>query len=217
MVSTGRRDRMKLERLDEPTRLLVGLAAALATGSEPSIEAHCRGCAGRGVPPVWVEELILQSVLISGWPRALTMARLWRQAGGESSAPPEQDEGSDYRRHPEWQARGEQVCRAVYGDTYAALRRNIHALHPALDAGMIVEGYGRILGRPGLDLARRELCIVAQIAVQGARRQLRSHLKGALHAGAGAAAVTETLELVRPLLDPDEWAAVTSLWERVRA
>jgi len=216
---------MKLERLDHPARALVGLAAAIAAGSEAPIEACCRECAGTLVPPVWVEELLLQSVLICGWPRALTAARIWRHGGtggrgggaGWGAPAPERDEdGSDYHRHAEWQARGEQVCKAVYGDTYPALRRNIHGLHPALDSGMIMEGYGRILGRPGLDLARRELCIVAQIAVQGARRQLRSHLKGALNVGASAAAVTETLELVHPLLDPAEWTAVTLLWERVR-
>ena len=54
-------------------------------------------------------------------------------------------------------ARGEATCAAVYGPFYERLRLNIRALHPALDAWMIVEGYGKVLGRPGLDLARREL------------------------------------------------------------
>ena len=125
------------------------------------------------------------------------------------------ENGSDYGRVAEWKARGESVCQAVYGDKYAALRRNIHALHPDLETGMIVEGYGRILGRPGLDLARRELAVVAQIAVLGARRQLRSHLRGALNAGASGAAVRETLEMVRPLVTEAEWGALLELWERV--
>ena len=38
---------------------------------------------------------------------------------------------------------------------------NIKALHPALDTWMIVDGYGKVLGRPQLDLARRELCVIA--------------------------------------------------------
>lgn len=218
--SRDRQSRMKLERLDEPTRALVALAAAIAIGNEPDLEAHCTDCVGPGVPPLWVDELLLQSVLILGWPRALTAARIWRHAedtGGRGGAVRiEGEDGSDYGRFAEWRERGERVCAEVYGDTYLALRRNIRHLHPDLEAGMIVEGYGRILGRPGLDQARRELCSVAQIAVLGARRQLRAHLTGALNVGASSRAVQESLEVVRPLLDPEEWKAVTVVWERAQ-
>jgi len=205
-----------LDRLDEPTGALMALAAAIATGDEPSIEREVQRCSRTGVPPLWVDELILQTVLICGWPRALVAARVWREGGGTPRGPaPGAEDGSDYARHREWMARGEQVCRQVYGDTYAALRRNIRHLHPDLESSMIVEGYGRVLGRPGLDLARRELCSVAQIAVLGARRQLRSHLKGALNAGATPEVIGRTLELVRQQLSPGEWTAVRELWERV--
>jgi alkylhydroperoxidase/carboxymuconolactone decarboxylase family protein YurZ len=52
----------------------------------------------------------------------------------------------------------------VYGGMYERLRANVRELHPSLDAWMIVEGYGKVLSRPGLDLARRELCIVSACA-----------------------------------------------------
>ena len=61
---------------------------------------------------------------------------------------------------------------------------------------MIVEGYGKVLSRPALDLARRELCIVAACAASRQERQLHSHLHGALHAGASKAAITDTLGAV---------------------
>ena len=203
-----------MERLDRPTRELVALAAAIATGDERGIEQQALVAKEHGVSRRWVDELLLQSVLICGWPRALTGARVCRQAGFLFD--PAGEDATDYARHAEWKARGESTCRTVYGATYEALRRNIHALHPAIEAAMIVEGYGRILGRPDLDLARRELCTIAQIAVQFARRQLRSHLKGALNAGASGGVVTEVLELVRPMLPPEEWDETLLLWERVR-
>ncbi|MGQ0701977.1 MAG: carboxymuconolactone decarboxylase family protein [Gemmatimonadales bacterium] len=206
---------MTLKPLDAPTRAWVAFAAALAKGSEPLIEERASQCSRSRVPLIWMDELLLQSVLICGWPRALTAARIWRQTGA-GAVPQEAENGSDYGRVTAWRARGESVCRTVYGEKYAALRRNIHALHPDLEAGMIGEGYGRILGRPGLDLARRELAVVAQIAVLGARRQLRSHFRGALNAGATAAAVRETLEVVRPLITTEEWNAILGLWERVQ-
>ena len=104
----------------------------------------------------------------------------------------------------------------VYGSNFERLRANIQVLHPALDAWMVTEGYGRTLSRPGLDLARRELAIVAQVAVQGAERQLHSHLRGALNAGVTPEVLEETLEIVRPLLGPRERALLASLWDRMR-
>lgn len=214
MVGPGRGRGVSLERLDQRTRELVALAAAIAIGEETATLRSAGAALTHGVSPVWVDELLLQSILICGWPRALTGARLCRQAGFHPD--PAAEDATDYSRHAEWKARGEITCRAIYGGTYDALRRNIHMLHPAIEAAMIVEGYGRILGRPGLDLARRELCTIAQIGVQYARRQLRSHLQGALNAGASVQAVTEVLELIRPQLPPKEWEETWVLWERVR-
>ena len=99
---------------------------------------------------------------------------------------------------------------------YDRLRVNIRELHPALDAWMIVEGYGKVLSRPGLDLKRRELCIVAACAVLGQERQLHSHLHGALNAGATTAEVDETLAAVEDMLDSGARERVAHLWARVR-
>ena len=204
-----------LDQLDRPTLALVVLSAAIATGREPLVEERCRSCLEAAVPPLWVDELLLQSLLMVGWPRALTAAAVWRRVGPSEPAPGE--DGTDYARIPEWRARGESVCRMVYGDSYERLRENMRAMHPALDAWMVAEGYGRTLGRPGLDLARRELCVVVQVAVQGAERQLHSHLKGARNAGASHRAITEALEAVRPLLGAPEVELAWSLWNRINA
>jgi 4-carboxymuconolactone decarboxylase len=100
---------------------------------------------------------------------------------------------------------------------YDRLRVNIRELHPALDVWMIVEGYGKVLSRPGLDLKRRELCVVAVCAALGQERQLHSHLHGALNAGATPAEVDETLGMVEEMLDPAAKERVAHLWSRVRA
>ncbi len=205
---------MSLETLDGPTRALVSLAAAIATGGEPSVELECRHCLDAAVPAAWVDELLLQSVLMIGWPRALTGAAVWRRVGAPYPEPGE--DGTDYGRAAEWRTRGDAVCRIIYGASDQRLRDNVLALHPALHAWMVTEGYGRTLGRAGLDLARRELCVVAQVAVQGAERQLHSHLRGALNAGASPGVITQALEAVRPLLGAREAEQAASLWERIR-
>jgi len=205
---------LSLQQLDSPTRGLLELAAAIALGDEAGLERACHGCLAAAVPALWTEELLLQSVLTVGWPRALVAFAAWRKAAGPIRDPGE--DGSNYGQVGEWETRGKAVCADVYGKNYERLRENVRALHPSLDAWMVTEGYGKTLGRPGLDLARRELGTVVQVAIQGAERQLHSHLRGALNAGAAPRAVSEALELVMPYLGARERAVADSLWKRVQ-
>lgn len=201
------------ESLDPPTRALVALAAAIATGQDALVAERVRRAMAADVPPVWVDELLLQSVLMTGWPRALNAAAVWRRESGRAA--PATD-GSLLEGPADWRPRGEATCATVYGPNYSRLRENVRILHPALDAWMVTDGYGRILSRPGLDLARRELCVIAQTAVQGADRQLHSHLRGALHAGASAALVEDTLAVVAEDLPAPLAEQAGRTWARVR-
>jgi len=205
---------MSLQQLDPATRALLELAIAIALGEESRLEPACRACLVAGIPEIWAEELLLQSVLTVGWPRALVAFAAWRKTAGPIQESGE--DGSDYGRAPEWENRGEAVCSEVYGKNYERLRENVRALHPSLDSWMVIEGYGKTLGRPGLDLARRELGTVVQVAIQGAERQLHSHLRGALNAGASPRALSEALELVAPSLGVREKEIAGSLWKRVQ-
>ncbi len=207
----------KLRALDDATRGLVELAVANAADGEMALrDAMARAVAAR-IDPVWVEELILQSHLFSGFPRALNAAREWRRASGRHAPNGDPDADPAPARVRAWYARGESTCATVYGDTYERLRANIRALHPALDAWMIVDGYGKVLGRPQLDLRRRELCIVAVCAVGEQDRQLHAHLRGALNAGASADEISDVLDIVAPRLRDETNRRFRLLWDRVRA
>lgn len=201
-----------LTALDGETAALVYLAAMLAGGSE----ADVRGALTRAVQdirPAWVEEVILQTYLFAGFPRALNGAREWRRISGREAPSPDTHaiDGPTDRL-----AQGEITCATVYGRFYERLRVNIRELHPALDQWMIEEGYGKVLSRAPLDLARRELCIVAACAIARQDRQLHSHLHGALHAGAAAGVVSATLDVVAPALSADDVRRYQGLWARVQ-
>lgn len=200
--------------MDDATLALVEFAAAIAAGEPAALEAAATGASGASLPAGWVDELLLQSVLMAGWPRALNAAATWRRVSGVPA--PKDDPEADPDRAAEWAARGADVCRVVYGPNYEKLRSNVRRLHPALDQWMVAEGYGRTIGRPGLDLARRELCTVAQCAVLDVPRQLHSHLRGALHAGAGAGAVAAALAAAVPYQSPQARAAAEAVWAAVR-
>ena len=201
--------------LDLATHALVRLAAAVAAGEEPAMRQAMADAQAVETAPAWVEELLLQSILMVGYPRALVAFGLWRKVSGTPA--PVDDADAGYPNLPEWELRGEQTCARVYGGNYEKLRRNVAALHPAVDQWMLVEGYGRTLSRPGLDLLRRELCTVAQTAVLQTHRQLHSHLRGALHSGATFGQVEAVLAVVNPLLGLEEWKEVKELWAGVRA
>lgn len=198
-----------LQRLDDATHWLVRASAALAGGSEEMVRRELNAAAA-AAPEPWIEELLLQTYLFAGFPRALNGMREWRRiaprptATGAPVAP-------DVQR-----ARGERTCAAVYGGMYERLRANIRALHPLLDEWMIAEGYGKVLGREGLDLPRRELCIVAACAATAQDRQLQSHLHGARNVGVANLAISDTLNALADLVPEDVLARAHRLWDRIR-
>jgi 4-carboxymuconolactone decarboxylase len=202
-------------RLEPATAALVAASAGIAAGSEALVRQVLRQAHGTA-PAEWMEEVVLQSYLFAGFPRALNAMRLWRAISGTAGPACDSDPATDAAA---WSARGEATCAAVYGRFYHPLRTNIAALHPALDAWMVVEGYGKVLGRPALDLRRRELCVVAACAAAQQERQLHSHLHGALHVGAAPAEVAAALEValatVAPLLDGDAPRRYRQLWGKV--
>lgn len=188
---------------------LIRLSAALAA-RDPEILLEAMAAAGQADPSA-VEEVILQSYLFLGYPISLNAFALWREVSGVEAKPGISDDWDA------WVDRGKGVCRIVYGGAYESLRRNVRALHPDMERWMVVEGYGKVLGRPQLDLATRELCIVALLAVLGAPRQLYSHLRGSMNAGADPSEVEETLEAARVYLDVLGWDEAQEVWCQLRA
>lgn len=191
---------------------LVRLSAKISAGTEAEVRAACAEALEADTPTAWVEEAILQAYLFAGFPRALNAAREWRKMSGVAAPAHEDLPPPDLTR---WRLQGEQTCETVYGKFYAKLRGNIRHLHPALDEWMIVEGYGKILSRPGLELRMRELCIVAACVATGQDRQLHSHLHGAMNAGADVLEVAGVFDALDGWVDADLLARGRMLLARV--
>ncbi|MEW5931409.1 MAG: carboxymuconolactone decarboxylase family protein [Gemmatimonadota bacterium] len=200
---------MSPARLDPAREALVALAAALATRGAAVVREAVRRAA-READPDAAEEVLLQSHLFVGFPDALGALAAWREASGRP-APASLGEGCEG-----WTGRGERVCARVYGANYPKLRANVAGVHPEMDRWMVEGGYGRVIGRPGLDLATRELCIAALLAVWNTPRQLHSHLRGALNAGASADEVEAAVEVACGFLDEAAAGRVRGLWGEVR-
>jgi 4-carboxymuconolactone decarboxylase len=121
--------------------------------------------------------------------------------------------------HPDWErwtTRGVAACGEVYGRTFHKLMLNLRSLHPAIEALVVVDAYGKILGRPGLDAKRRELCTLAAIAMQNTPRQLHAHLRGALNTGSSREQVDEVIALVEEELPKERALKLWEMWADVR-
>ena len=108
------------------------------------------------------------------------------------------------------------ACGEVYGRTFHKLMLNLRALHPAIEPLVVVDAYGKILARPGLDSKRRELCTLAAIAMQNAPRQLHAHLRGAVNTGSTREEVDEVIAMVEADLPKERALKLWEMWADVR-
>ncbi len=200
--------------LDPRTVTLVRVAMAVSRGDESSTRDRMQAARGAGVPALWMEELLLQSFLNVGYPLTLAAFAIWRDVAGPT--PAEGGESLLHGEHGRWAKRGEARCAEVYGRTYHKLLLNLRALHPAVESLVIVDAYGKILGRPGLDSARRELCTLAAIAMLQAPRQLHAHLRGALNLGWSKEDVDAVLVLAEQELGSQRALKLWEQWADVR-
>ena len=194
----------------DSVEVLLRLSAVLASRDDDELESVMHHAAERCSSDA-VEEVILQSYLFLGYPIALNAMARWRAISG---AHPPEDAAVD---RDTWLQRGEEVCASVYGGQYQRLRANVRRLHPDMERWMVEEGYGKVLGRPGLSVRDRELCIVAQLVVLDVPRQLYSHLRGALNVGASDAAVEAALHVGLDYAEPEAGRRASETWNSLRA
>ncbi len=111
--------------LDARTAALVRVAAAVARGKASELEMRFAAARDARVPGLWIEELLLQSMLVVGYPLALVAFGTWRGLGARiegDGAGPEDLAHADWEA---WAARGAVVCREVYGRAYHKLLVNL--------------------------------------------------------------------------------------------
>src|SRR5437870_9405739 len=201
--------------LDPQTLALVRIAAATATGDETKLRDRMVAARAVHVPPPWVDELLLQSFLNVGYPLALVAFGVWRSVAG----PVLESEKGEAIAQPEWERwtkRGVEACGEVYGRTFHKLMLNLRALHPAVEPLVVVDAYGKILGRPGLDSKRRELCTLADMAMQNDRKQLHAHPRGALNTGSSRGDLDEVIAIVEDDLTKEQALKLWEMWADVR-
>ena len=70
---------------------------------------------------------------------------------------------------------------------------NVKSFSPELSDWLILEGYGKVLGRKGLSLKKRELNIIAVLTVLRFEDQLYSHINVAVRMNASIAQIKKVI------------------------
>jgi len=195
--------------LSASQRILVDGSVALALGQWEALKAALDEAVGTDAEET-MEEVLLQSYLFLGYPRALTALEMWRSRSGRPAPPASEDDFAF------WTDRGVRVFGEVYGTAHESLRERIREIHPDLERWMITECYGKVLGRPGATLVDREVAIVGLLVGLGSPRQLHSHLRGALRVGATVEMVAEAVNRATEHIGSDCAREADSVWVEVR-
>jgi len=159
--------------------ILVELAVFASLGDTRNMRRIGRSSRFSSVPPRKITEMCLELHLFAGFPASIeafiTISPYLRRRKRNRRKP---------AVRKDQQETGLKLLHKVYAGNYEKLLQNMESLNSDLADWIITYGYGRVLSRRGLSLKERELIAVASLAALGWRRQLRSHVLGALNAGA---------------------------------
>ena len=136
-----------------------------------------------------IYEALLQNYLFTGYPSALLSLKLLKELYPNKRIPKAADMNLYHFRN-----RGEANCKKVYGNKFEKLISNVKKFSPDMAEWLVLEGYGKVLGRKGLSLRERELCIVATLAALKFEDQLYSHINGAFREKASVEEIQSVIE-----------------------
>ena len=169
--------------------LLPLIAAASALRKMTKLTELIYQAKTRKIPFIKIYETLLQNYLFTGYPSALLSLKLLKEMYPSKKLPNAADMNLYH-----FKKKGEENCKKIYGTKYEKLIRNVNNLSPDMAKWLVLEGYGKVLGRKGLSLKERELCIVATLTVLKFEDQLYSHINGAFRVKASIEEIQNVIE-----------------------
>ncbi len=192
--------------LDLRVRAIACAQVAVWQGEWPRLAQTARDAHQFGCPRQALEEGLLQGVLFYGFPRTVTAFETLAKEWPASTPPSGGGLPQDAQR-----AAGKALFDAIYAHNADAVDGMLASFHGELHDFVLEVAYGRILSRPGLSPAERELAAIAVLSVMDQVPQLVAHGRGALHFGAEA---TQVYEALYTALAPDT-AAIDAAFKKI--
>lgn len=178
---------MKQPELD----LIIKLASCASAKRFDELNKIFDDIRSENIDPLPVYEAVLQLYLFNGFPATIVSLKVFNKYYPDFGLPAE-------RFNIElFSDRGNHNCRLVYDKNYDKLMDNFSVLSEDLKEWMIIEGYGKVMGRKGLEMKDRELINVAILCTNYYPGQLYSHIKGAFNTGSDYETVKSVINLTR--------------------
>jgi len=144
-------------------------------------------------------ESLLQNYLFTGYPSAMISLKILREF-----FPNDNIKSSEDRDLNKYKDRGIKNCKKIYGGKFNKLVSNVKDFSPELSDWLVLEGYGKVMGRKGLSLKKRELNNVAVLSVLKFEDQLYSHINGAVRTRSSEEEIKNVFQNLN-LLGSNEW------------
>jgi len=162
-----------LEKLEKED-LLPLVCAAAALRKEEHLKALLQKSKLYGIKEKPLYESLLQNYLFTGYPTAMISLKILKEYYPKlESVLHESWNLNKYRE------RGTKNCKKIYGRKFDKLISNVKSFSPELSDWLLLEGYGKVMGRQGLSLKQRELNNVSVLTALKFEDQLYSHINGA--------------------------------------
>jgi 4-carboxymuconolactone decarboxylase len=171
--------------------LLPIIAAASALRKNEMLRELILKAKSSKIPFVKIYETLLQNYLFAGFPSSLISLKILKQVYPDKNLVEAEDMNLYHFRK-----RGEANCKKVYGRKFKKLIQNVNKFSPDMAEWLVLEGYGKVLGRKGLTLKERELCIVAILTALKFEDQLYSHINGAVRVKASIKEIRSVINSV---------------------
>ncbi len=200
------------------TRALSYLSAIIAIGRQELLLSVFQYLKKRLFDRKAIYETILQSYLFLGFPRMIEAAIAFNETYGDATDAYETNlDQVSPGESSRWFENGINLCKQVYGKNYKQLKERFMSISPEMFRWMVIEGYGKVLSRPGLSSIERELAEVAALIVDQRERQLVSHIIGSLNVGASITLIKQVNEDIRPLAGEKAYELATRLILKVES
>jgi len=162
-----------LEKLNKEDFLPL-ICAAAALREEEHLKVLLEKSKLYGIKEKPLYESLLQNYLFTGYPSAMISLKILKEY-----YPKLENVLHDSWDLNKYKERGIKNCKKIYGRTFDKLISNVKSFSPELSDWLILEGYGKVMGRKGLSLNQRELNNVSVLAALKFEDQLYSHINGA--------------------------------------
>jgi len=182
---------------------LGAILAMVSTSMFRDLEFYLNTVITRGLSPSDIYEILLQSHLFAGFPRAINSLEIFESLLLKNGIDPSEHFNKEDKDHANKARKGLDLFKKVYGDNSAAVLKTLDSLHPGYDIWILEDAYGRILSRPYLSGKTRELSAVAALTTTGGVKQLQSHIKGAFNLGATLDEVAGAIRSIEDLSDKE--------------